>query len=224
MRHSVAANVGWQMARVVDHDERREIFAAAALRVIMRDGVPGLTVREVAREAGFTTGALTHYFQSKDQLLIQASELSSRLVRERMERAERVRSPLEAIRRVVALALPLTSETRGYWRIWVGYWERSSYDPDVARVMGLRYDEWRDRLARLLARAQGDGEVAVDVDVQHAAQSLVALIDGIGVQVLLGVGRIPPARQRAMIDLWLETLGARGGAMERPSPKRSRKS
>jgi len=202
------------MARVVDHDERREIFAAAALRVIMRDGVPGLTVREVAKEAGFTTGALTHYFPSRDQLLIQASELSSRLVRERMMRAERARSPMEAIRKVVALALPLTAETRGYWRIWVGYWERSSYDAEVARVMGLRYDEWRDRLARLLARAKAEGSVAADVEVQHAAQSLVALIDGIGVQVLLGVGRIPPARQRAMIDLWLETLGARGGTME----------
>ena len=48
------------MARQADHNERREIFAAAALRVIMRAGVGGLTVREVAKEAGFTTGALTH--------------------------------------------------------------------------------------------------------------------------------------------------------------------
>jgi AcrR family transcriptional regulator len=209
------------MARAVDHDMRREIFAAAALRVIMREGIAGLTVREVAKEAGFTTGALTHYFQSKDQLLIQASELSSRLVRDRMERAGRVRPALEAVRRVVALALPLTKETRGYWRIWVGYWERSSYDAEVARVMGLRYDEWRDRLAKILARGQAEGDVAPDVDVQHAAQSLVALIDGIGVQVLLGVGRIPPARQRAMIDLWLETLGRRGGVMERTRARRA---
>ena len=115
---------------------------------------------------------------------------------------------------LLSLALPLTPEIRGYWRIWAGYWERSSYDQEVARVMRLRYDEWRDRLARLLARAQAEGEVAADVDVQHAAQSLVALVDGIGVQVLLGVGRIPPARQRAMFDLWLETLRSRGGAME----------
>lgn len=205
------------MARSVDHDERRAIFAAAALRVIIREGIAGLTVREVAREAGFTTGALTHYFQSKDQLLIQASELSATLVRDRMEKAERVRPALEAIRKVVSLALPLTPEIRGYWRIWVGYWERSSYDDEVARVMRLRYDEWRDRLARLLSRAQAEGEVAPDVDVQHAAQSLVALVDGIGVQVLLGVGRIPPARQRAMFDLWLETLRRRGGAMEAAS-------
>ncbi|HSV02648.1 MAG TPA: TetR family transcriptional regulator C-terminal domain-containing protein [Phenylobacterium sp.] len=194
------------MARAVDHAERREIFAAAALRVIMREGVAGLTVRAVAAEAGFTTGALTHYFNSKDQLLIEASELSARLVRERMERAERVRPALEAVRRVVALALPLTAETRGYWRIWLAYWERSSYDDEVARVMRLRYDEWRGRLERVLRRAQSEAAVAPEVDAREAAEALIALVDGIGVQVVLGVSRISAARQRAMFDAWLDKV------------------
>jgi AcrR family transcriptional regulator len=197
------------MARAVDHAERREIFAAAALRVIMRDGIAGLTVRGVAAEAGFTTGALTHYFNSKDQLLIEASELSARLVGVRLVRAGRARPALQAIRRVVSLALPLTAEIRGYWRIWVGYWERSSYDDDVARVMRLRYDEWRWRLEGLLARAQAEGEVAADVDPAAAAQALIALVDGIGVQVVLGVSRISAARQREMFDAWLETIRKR---------------
>ncbi|MEO8115483.1 MAG: TetR/AcrR family transcriptional regulator [Phenylobacterium sp.] len=196
------------MGRSVDHNERREIFAAAALRVIVREGIAGLTVREVAREAGFTTGALTHYFHSKDQLLIEASEHSATLVRAQMERAEKSSPAISAIRKVVALALPLTPEIRGYWRIWVGYWERSSYDDEVARVMRLRYEEWRARLGALLARAQAEGDVAPDVDIRQAAESLVALVDGIGVQVLLGVTRIPPARQRAMFDLWLDTIRA----------------
>ena len=194
------------MARVVDHAERREIFAAAALRVIMREGEAGLTVRAVATEAGFTTGALTHYFHSKDQLLIEASELSARLVRDQMERAGRVVPAREAIRRVVALALPLTAETRGYWRIWLAYWERSSYDDEVARVMRLRYDEWRSRLETLLDRAQVEGDLAKGVQSREAAESLIALVDGIGVQVVLGVSRISAARQRAMFDAWLATV------------------
>jgi AcrR family transcriptional regulator len=202
------------MARSVDHGERREIFAAAALRVIMRAGVAGLTVREVAKEAGFTTGALTHYFHSKDQLLIEASELSAKLVRQQMEKAERTEPAIEAVRKVVALALPLTRESRGYWRIWVGYWERFSYDDEVSRVMRLRYDEWRGRLAALLERAQAQGDVDAAVDVRHAAESLVALVDGIGMQVLLGVGRIPAARQKAMFDLWLDTVRTRGAEFE----------
>lgn len=194
------------MARVVDHAERREIFAAAALRVIMREGEAGLTVRAVASEAGFTTGALTHYFQSKDQLLIEASELSARLVRDQMERAGRVVPAREAIRKVVALALPLTAETRGYWRIWLAYWERSSYDDEVSRVMRLRYDEWRGRLETLLRRAQAEGDLAKGVNPRETAESLIALVDGIGVQVVLGVSRISAARQRAMFDAWLETV------------------
>jgi AcrR family transcriptional regulator len=194
------------MPRVADHSERREIFAAAALRVIVRDGMAGLTVRAVAAEAGFTTGALTHYIHSKDQLLIEASELSARLVRDRMERAARAASSLDAIRKVVALALPLAPETRGYWRIWLAYWERSSYDDEVARVMRLRYDEWRGRLEGLLLRAQQEGEVAAHVRPREAAEALIALVDGIGVQVVLGVSRLSAARQRALFDAWLETV------------------
>jgi AcrR family transcriptional regulator len=208
------------MAKSVDHSERREIFAAAALRVIVKDGIAGLTVRRVSQEAGYTTGALTHYFQSKDQLLVEASEQSAKLVREQMAKAEEIIPALEAIRQVVALALPLTPTRRSYWRIWVGFWERSSYDDQVARTMRLRYAEWRQRLARLLTRAQEEGDVAADVDVAQVANALVALIDGIGVEVLLGVQKIAPARQRAMFELWLDTLRTRpiGDASRPPRP------
>jgi|SRR6185312_3380908 len=210
------------MAKSVDHSERREIFAAAALRVIQKEGIAGLTVRRVSQEAGFTTGALTHYFQSKDQLLVEASEQSAKLVREQMLKAEEIAPALEAIRQVVALALPLTPVRRSYWRIWVGFWERSSYDDGVARVMRLRYAEWRERLARLLKRAKVEGDVAPDVDIPQAANALVALIDGIGVEVLLGVQKISPARQRAMFELWLDTVRTRPIGGEAPAAKPAR--
>ena len=194
------------MAKRADLGERRDVFAAAALRVIMRSGVGGLTVREVSREAGFTTGALTHYFRSKDQLLIEASEFSARLMRPRMEKLARNASALEAIRKVVWEALPLTAKSRHLWRIWLGFWERSSYNPEVSRVMRARYDEWRGRLSMLIQRARSEGQVRADIDPDQAAQELVALVDGIGVQVVLGVGKIPAARQREIVDVWIASL------------------
>ena len=161
--------VGEPMARQANHQERREAFAMAALRVIMRAGVGGLTVREVAKEAGFTTGALTHYFTSKDQVLIEASECSARLVRPRMEKAAREKSALAALRKVVGESLPITPVGRGYWRVWVGFWERASYNPEVARVMRERYDEWRGRLAVIIGRAQDEGEAVTGFDPALAA-------------------------------------------------------
>jgi AcrR family transcriptional regulator len=202
------------MARQADHKERREVFALAALRVIMRAGVDGLTVREVAKEAGFTTGALTHYFTSKDQVLIEASEVSAKLVRPRMERAARDKSALTALRRVVGESLPITPLARGYWRIWVGFWERASYNPEVKRVMRDRYEEWRGRLTVIIKRAQDEGAAAGGFDAELAAQELVALIDGVSVQVLLGSGRIPVARQWQIIDSWIEIMAE--GRIGRP--------
>jgi AcrR family transcriptional regulator len=205
------------MARRTDHAERREEFAAAALRVIMRAGVGGLTVREVAKEAGFTTGALTHYFHSKDQVLIEASEYSAKLVRPRMERKGREPDALSALRGVVELALPITPTVRGYWRIWFGFWERAAYNPAVARVMRARYDEWRGRLAVLIRRAQDEGAAPARFDANLAAQELVALVDGISIQVLLGTGRIPAARQREIIENWIGLMRA-GHAGHRIDP------
>lgn len=189
----------------------------------MRAGVAGLTVREVAKEAGFTTGALTHYFHSKDQVLIEASEYSAKLVRPRMERKGREPDALNALKGVVEEALPITPTVRGYWRIWFGFWERAAYNPAVAKVMRARYDEWRGRLAVLIRRAQDEGAAPASVDADLAAQELVALVDGISIQVLLGTGRIPVARQRDIVDNWIRLMAAghAGHRVETPGARGS---
>ena len=58
------------MPKVVDIDERRAELAAAAAQLIARAGVGAATMRDVAAEAGWTTGALTHYFADKRELLL----------------------------------------------------------------------------------------------------------------------------------------------------------
>ena len=205
------------MARQADHGARREAFAMAALRVIMRAGVGGLTVREVAKEAGFTTGALTHYFTSKDQVLIEASEYSAAMVRPRMEKAATDRDARMALRKVIGESLPISPRARGYWRIWVGFWERASYNADVARVLRQRYDEWRGRLAGIVRRGQAEGEIPATVDADSAAEEIVALVDGIGVQVLLGHGRVSVARQWQIVDTYLDAMTE--GHVGRPPAK-----
>lgn len=207
------------MARTTNHEERREVFAAAALRVIMRHGVGAMTVREVAREAGFTTGALTHYFRDRDHILIEASEYAAKVVRPIMDTHLAETRGIDALRKVIHEILPHNAQMRGYWGIWVGFWERASYNPDVARIMRRRYAELRRRLGVFIRRAQAEGDIAADADVNDIAQGLIALIDGIGAQVRLGIERIPARRQFALIDAWLEMIAS--GRVARP-PRRSR--
>jgi AcrR family transcriptional regulator len=191
------------MPRKVDHKERREAFLAAAYRTIKKKGVDAATIRAVAREAGFTTGALVHYVSSKDKLLVQASEYSARDVRADMEAAEALPDKLEALRQVLYLALPSDEDKRGNWNFFLGFRERSIHNAAVRRVTQLRYTEWLSRTERLIGAAQDAGLIAEVVEPKMASRAVVALIDGIATQVLRSGSTLTPREQMALVDTWV---------------------
>jgi AcrR family transcriptional regulator len=193
------------MPKKVDHNERREAFLRAAYRIIKKDGFAGVTVRAVAREAGFTTGALVHYVDSMDQLLVEASEFSAREVRDKMLAAEALDDPLVSLREVLYLALPSDDDKRGNWNYFLGFWERSVHNAAVRKVTHIRYSEWLKRTARMIRRARTSGDIPGDIDVKRAARACVAMIDGIAIQVLRSGEPLSPKEQRTLIDEWIGT-------------------
>ncbi|MDF2580637.1 MAG: TetR family transcriptional regulator, partial [Microbacterium sp.] len=56
------------MPRLIDHNDRNDEIAAAAFRVLARDGVAALSVRRVADEAGIATASLRRAFPTQDEL------------------------------------------------------------------------------------------------------------------------------------------------------------
>ena len=56
------------MPRLIDHDDRNDEIGAAAFRVLVRDGIAGLSVRKVAEEAEIATASLRRAFPTQDAL------------------------------------------------------------------------------------------------------------------------------------------------------------
>ncbi|MCG8406178.1 MAG: TetR family transcriptional regulator C-terminal domain-containing protein, partial [Phycisphaerales bacterium] len=65
---------------------------------------------------------------------------------------------------------------------------------------------WHDRILRLLTEAQSLNEISADLDIEKTANSLVSLVDGIGVQVLLTGGKLSSKAQIALVDFWLDLI------------------
>ena len=76
------------MPKVVDHAKRRDEIAQAACQAVANYGFEHATVARIARAAGYTTGMLAHYFESKQEIILAAL----RLILQRIEQRARQRA------------------------------------------------------------------------------------------------------------------------------------
>ncbi len=174
------------MPRIVDHEARRREIAAALWRVVRSEGVERTSVRTVAAEAGWSAGALRHYFATQEDLhaFALSSMLEQSVVRVRRRLASDETDPAARAVALVEELLPLDDERRGECLVWYAFADRARLDAvlgDVRRQgwLGTRH------IARLAvaeaARVQrplGLEDELPDPALEARAARLHVLIDG----------------------------------------------
>jgi AcrR family transcriptional regulator len=187
------------MPKVVDVEQRRTELAAAVARVISRSGIEGASMRQVASEAGWTTGTLVHYFADKRELLRFTLEES--LERRRAKRFDRAAlGPREAIHQTLASALPISEESRQHWIVTVAFTAQAHSDPVLSTTQRDAYREFRAYLAQLIL---DDDAGSTHDTAMVESERLIALVDGIALQALFDPDSWPPARQLHALDVGL---------------------
>jgi AcrR family transcriptional regulator len=194
------------LPKVVDHDERRRDFIKAAYETIREHGLANTTVRAVAKRAGYTTGALVHYFGDKDELIRLALDYSGEQVRARMETANQVRRGRAALREILLEALPLDKRRSANWRVWLALWYHSESNAAMRQEEKRRYREWSGRLEQPVKESIELGELPRAFDVKLEVQGLIAYVDGLGVQHLMSSRGMSSSRLTTLLDRYLERL------------------
>ena len=195
------------MPKIVDHEARRAELAAAVWRLASRDGLDSLTMRRVAAEAGWSTGALAHYFDDKEELLVFAFQtVADRVGRRIVKAAEHTRDPLELVRTQLVEGLAIDSERRAEVRVWFAFLGLAETQPRLAKAGRDAYRLWRERVAKTLAAAQRQGLVDEAVDPKRTAAALIALVDGIAIQATFDPRAVSAERQLELLDDHLARL------------------
>ena len=197
------------MPKVVDHEERRAELCAAVWRLASREGLEAVTVRRVAEEAGWSTGAVVHYFSDKEDLLLSAFQTVADRVSRRLEKLEeRTNEPLELARAWLVEGLPLDGERKGRGARLVC---PARTGADASRA-GPRPATDVPGMARpgggALREAQDAGVVRADVDCAAAATALVALVDGLAIQATFEPRAVSGGRAVELVDAHLDALRA----------------
>lgn len=173
------------MPKIVDHDARRRELAAAVGRVIARDGVAEVSIRSVAAESGWSSGALRHYFATRGELLAFACE---QVIDEVTARITNLRPPegvREAVREILLETMPVDERRWAESTIAFSFLALGLGDPALARVQRLHFTRMHELCLRLAAHLTPQSDRAFP-DADTLAGRLHALVDGLTVHVLAG--------------------------------------
>jgi AcrR family transcriptional regulator len=189
------------MPKVIDVDERRAELARAASRLIARSGISAATMRDVAAEAGLTTGALTHYFADKRELMLHTFRES--LAGRKSARASRVSTdPRQLLVQTLEGGLPLDDDRRRHWMVSVAFCAEATGDADLSATQRDEYRAYRAYIADLVAAAGLADGGATD----PLAERLIACANGIAVQALFDLDGWPATRQVARLHELIDPL------------------
>lgn len=150
--------------RKVDHEQRRQEVAVAAAHVIARDGLEGLTTRALAKEMGCSIGVLSHYFNSKEDIVIAALNWADQRIDQRVEEVLRDHPSTESFIPVIRAALPLDEASDLEWRVRFNLYAYTLTSKNKFQLQTQERQLSRRMLAEVIRELQSDGKLLAGID------------------------------------------------------------
>lgn len=165
--------------------DRQTRILEAALDLLSRHGISGVSMRAVAREAGVALGLVNYYYDDKTSLIRAAlrrvDEHDLLLVAQdpSLTPDEQLR---KALRRVAAADLLTTR----YLSLRLHLWALAQADEDYAQINAAAFDRYIDGLAALVSNAQPGLSWE---ECRARAADIVVIQNGMWLTSLLGVDK-----------------------------------
>jgi DNA-binding transcriptional regulator YbjK len=191
--------------RPKDQRERRQQLIAAAERVVLARGAANVRLRDVAEEAGLTSGAVLYYYDELDALLAETRQRAvDRFCRQREDAVHALDDPREQLRAAIACGLPSGPDDELV---------RLLYELDGQAIRDHRYGAasraYFDRQVAIyhpvLLAGQERGLFHLAAPVRDIARNLVALEDGYGYYVVVPGTAFDRETAEALVISYAET-------------------
>lgn len=185
---------------------RRALIIRAAQDIIAEQGYPAASARTVAARCGISPGTLTYHFPSVDALLVAAlRDASADYTGTAIAMSRSLLGARDQLMSLIDAALPSTPDSLRNWRLWMEYWARASHFAELAYVHSERYAEWRSTFEQIISRGVASGEFRT-VDAPNTALLIVALLDGLGLQAVIGDSTVTVSKARAILNDYVGSL------------------
>jgi TetR/AcrR family transcriptional repressor of bet genes len=167
------------------NEYRRQLLIEGTIKSMAERGVGGTTVRSICADAGSSRGLIGHYYASKEELVAEAfRQLFTRVSHSVMEGQTRVSGTAgERLRAIPRLVFSPPVYTEFNRHAFLAFWHEIRFNPAVREANRELYLDYTRRTQALFAQA--GVECNVEVDHRSAAIGLIALIDGLWLELTI---------------------------------------
>jgi TetR/AcrR family transcriptional regulator, transcriptional repressor of bet genes len=191
--------------------DRRRHLGEAVLRCILKNGSAGISVRQIAAEAGVSLGLIRYHFGQFDDLIAYAFDMTTdtflHAIGAAIERAEpNPQARLDAFIETSFSPLLLDRNVLG---VWVVFWGLILHSRRMGSAQTREYSLYLtmvEGLLRDLATAEG---ISIR-DIKLTSIGFTALLDGLWLAWCLNPAAFRPAEGVSLCRMWVE--GLRRGA------------
>ena len=196
------------MPKIVDHDQRRGELVEATLRIIVRQGLAMVTMRDIAAEAGFANGATKTYFASKSDLIAATYLFVYEATNRRVELSTSHLRGISALRAFAGEVLPTTPELHDEARVVLSFLAEVAQSSEHARTTRETMGLWRQWIDGWLRQASEDGELAAEVVPAQEGPVFLTYLLGAQTAAIIGGQSFDFVGFRAQIDYIIDRVTA----------------
>lgn len=172
--------------------DRQRDLVAAAQRAMLRHGAQ-VQLKEVAREAGLTSGAVLYHYGDLSELLADAHRAGmDRFYALRAARVADLADPVDQLRATIQSGLP-TGPDDADVRLLCELGGTAARNPLYADLLTELYDRQVTLYETILAAGVRSGVFRLATDATTIARNLVALEDAYGYRIMANHPVIGPA-------------------------------
>lgn len=186
--------------RVGVADARRQQVKEAALACLIEQGFASLSVKDIARRAGVSTGVLYHYFANKDDILIQALAMAFLEADDSLRR--RVGAAPAGGPRLAAYVDEAATMGRDHpraTRVLLSALGQAEYSAAVAGRLARLFASFRRYARDVIEQAQPAGPAAPPAQADALAAVVVAAGIGLACQWAVQPGAVDPGACGALL-------------------------
>jgi TetR/AcrR family transcriptional repressor of bet genes len=155
---------------------RRAQLTRAAYKVVGQKGYYDFTVRDIAREAGLSTGLVHYYFKNKEDLLLNLlKEINRNMTIILNKNIIKSDDPREKLNIFMKQAFDLVKSEKDYFYIVIDFWTQVNKNERMKRANIKLFKSYRDEITKILTEGMDKG-VFMKMDADYTAAVIISII------------------------------------------------